>query len=72
MELELWLRKSLIFFPELNCIVLDLPHVIVGLEFNNKHLSFVRGDMFKAIPPADAVLVKIKIILFRKKQQTHI
>ena len=44
--------------PSIKCIVLDLPHVVAGLEGSSK-LSFVGGDMFEAIPPADAVLLKV-------------
>ncbi|CAK9142733.1 unnamed protein product [Ilex paraguariensis] len=44
-------------FPHLKCIVLDLPHVVADLE-GTENLSYVGGDMFEAIPPADAVLLK--------------
>ncbi|XP_055828722.1 trans-resveratrol di-O-methyltransferase-like [Solanum dulcamara] len=44
-------------FPQINCTVLDLPHVIEGLE-GSKNLSFVGGDMFKSVPSADAILLK--------------
>ncbi|CAN4089307.1 unnamed protein product [Withania somnifera] len=44
-------------FPEIKCFVFDLPHVIEGLE-GNKNLSFVKGDMLKSIPSADAILLK--------------
>ncbi|KAH1229972.1 Isoflavone 7-O-methyltransferase [Glycine max] len=44
-------------FPELKCVVLDLPHVVENLMATN-NLSFVGGDMFKSIPQADAVLLK--------------
>ncbi|GER47634.1 orcinol O-methyltransferase-like protein, partial [Striga asiatica] len=44
-------------FPGLKCSVLDLPHVVDGLE-GTPNLSFVSGDMFESIPPADAVLMK--------------
>ncbi|GJV58799.1 trans-resveratrol di-O-methyltransferase-like protein [Tanacetum coccineum] len=44
-------------FPNLHCINFDLPHVVKGLE-GGKNLNFVGGDMFKAIPKADAVLLK--------------
>ncbi|KAI3457180.1 hypothetical protein Pfo_013843 [Paulownia fortunei] len=44
-------------FPGLNCTVLDLPHVIAGLE-GTENLTFVGGDMFESIPPADAVFMK--------------
>nr|GEY16515.1 trans-resveratrol di-O-methyltransferase-like [Tanacetum cinerariifolium] len=44
-------------FPNLQCICFDLPHVVKGLE-GGKNMSFVGGDMFKAIPKADALLFK--------------
>ncbi|KAL2483378.1 O-methyltransferase family protein [Forsythia ovata] len=44
-------------FPNLKCTVLDLPHVVAGLE-GTKNLSYVGGDMFESIPSADAVLLK--------------
>ncbi|KAJ1412214.1 S-adenosyl-L-methionine-dependent methyltransferase [Sesbania bispinosa] len=44
-------------FPKMECIVFDLPHVITGLE-GSDNLKYVDGDMFKAIPPADAILLK--------------
>jgi len=47
-------------FPKLKCVVLDLPHVVANLTGSNR-LSFVGGDMFKSIPQADAVLLKVKI-----------
>ncbi|CAI9089295.1 OLC1v1023847C1 [Oldenlandia corymbosa var. corymbosa] len=46
-------------FPNLKCTVLDLPHVVDGLKNScTEDLVFVGGDMFDAIPPADAVLLK--------------
>ncbi|KAG8386837.1 hypothetical protein BUALT_Bualt03G0190600 [Buddleja alternifolia] len=44
-------------FLEMKCIVLELPHVVVGLEGTN-NLTFVGGDMFQSIPPADAIFMK--------------
>ncbi|KAL2317404.1 hypothetical protein Fmac_031280 [Flemingia macrophylla] len=44
-------------FPLMQCTVLDLPHVVAGLQ-GNENLKYVEGDMFKAIPPADAILLK--------------
>ncbi|CAA0808631.1 Flavone 3-O-methyltransferase 1 [Striga hermonthica] len=44
-------------FPELECSVLDLPHVVEGLE-GSQNLRFVGGDMFESIPRADAVFMK--------------
>ncbi|RZC26368.1 putative O-methyltransferase 3, partial [Glycine soja] len=44
-------------FPQLDCIVFDLPHVVSGLQ-GSENLKFVGGDMFEAIPPADAILLK--------------
>ncbi|XAR72579.1 Trans-resveratrol di-O-methyltransferase [Bertholletia excelsa] len=44
-------------YPHLECSVLDLPHVVAGLE-GSKNLNYVGGDMFEAIPRADAILLK--------------
>ncbi|GKA32862.1 trans-resveratrol di-O-methyltransferase-like protein [Tanacetum coccineum] len=44
-------------FPKLSCISFDLPHVVNGLV-GTKNLSYIGGDMFQAIPKADAVFVK--------------
>ncbi|CAI9787644.1 unnamed protein product [Fraxinus pennsylvanica] len=44
-------------FPNLKCIVLDLPHVVACLK-GTKNLSYVAGDMFEHIPPADAIILK--------------
>ncbi|KAK6157200.1 hypothetical protein DH2020_011448 [Rehmannia glutinosa] len=44
-------------FPGLKCSVLELPHVIAGLE-GTQNLTFIAGDMFESIPPADAIFTK--------------
>ncbi|KAL0298497.1 UNVERIFIED_CONTAM: Trans-resveratrol di-O-methyltransferase [Sesamum radiatum] len=44
-------------FPDMKCMVLDLPHVVGGLEGTN-NLTYIAGDMFEAIPSVDAVLFK--------------
>uniref|UniRef100_F6H5I1 O-methyltransferase C-terminal domain-containing protein n=1 Tax=Vitis vinifera TaxID=29760 RepID=F6H5I1_VITVI len=44
-------------FPYLNCTVLDLPHVVPGLQ-GIKNLNYFTGDMFEAVPLADAILLK--------------
>ncbi|XP_042486136.1 trans-resveratrol di-O-methyltransferase-like [Macadamia integrifolia] len=44
-------------FPSLKCTVFDLPHVIATLK-GNENLTYIAGDMFESIPPADAVLLK--------------
>ncbi|KAG5589027.1 hypothetical protein H5410_039541 [Solanum commersonii] len=44
-------------FPSINCIVLDLPHVIEDLK-SNGNMEFVGGDMFEKIPNANAILLK--------------
>ncbi|XP_031257233.1 trans-resveratrol di-O-methyltransferase-like [Pistacia vera] len=44
-------------FPEIECTVFDLPHIVVNLQ-GTKNLAFVGGDMFQSIPSADAVLLK--------------
>ncbi|XP_054815378.1 trans-resveratrol di-O-methyltransferase-like [Prosopis cineraria] len=44
-------------FPSMNCTVLDLPHVVAGLN-RSDNLNYIGGDMFETIPNADAVLLK--------------
>ncbi|CAJ1970736.1 unnamed protein product [Sphenostylis stenocarpa] len=44
-------------FPHMHCVVLDLPHVVTGLQ-GSENLKYVGGDMFEAIPSADAILLK--------------
>ncbi|RYR46814.1 hypothetical protein S245_023567 [Arachis hypogaea] len=44
-------------FPGLECTVLDLPHVIAGLE-GSENLKYVGGNMFEVIPPSNAILLK--------------
>ncbi|XP_035840851.1 trans-resveratrol di-O-methyltransferase [Helianthus annuus] len=44
-------------FPNIRCISFDLPHVVNGLV-GSKNLSYIGGDMFEAIPKADALLLK--------------
>ena len=45
-------------FPHLQCSNFDLPHVVAGLQ-GTENLKYVGGDMFEAIPSADAVLLKV-------------
>ncbi|WCJ30880.1 O-methyltransferase family protein [Euphorbia peplus] len=45
-------------FPNIQCTVLDLPHVVDGLHHDTSNLKFVGGSMFDAVPPADAILLK--------------
>ncbi|KAK4255899.1 hypothetical protein QN277_008834 [Acacia crassicarpa] len=44
-------------FPEIQCTVFDLPHVVEGLQ-GYANLKFVGGNMFEAVPPSDAILMK--------------
>ncbi|KAL8511666.1 hypothetical protein ACS0TY_018179 [Phlomoides rotata] len=44
-------------FPGLKCTVLDLPHVVQGLQ-GTDNLKYTEGDMFKVIPSAQAVSLK--------------
>ena len=45
-------------FPDVRCTVLDLPHVVAGLR-GGENLEFKSGDMFKHVPPADVVMLKV-------------
>ncbi|KAK2976801.1 hypothetical protein RJ640_015796 [Escallonia rubra] len=44
-------------FPDLKCTVFDQHHVVANLE-GSQNLKFVGGDMFEAIPSANAILLK--------------
>ena len=56
-------------FPKLKCIVFDRPQVVENLS-GSKNLSYVGGDMFKSIPKADAVLLKVYISKLKSTQST--
>ncbi|KAK9131930.1 hypothetical protein Scep_011458 [Stephania cephalantha] len=45
-------------FPHIKCSVLDLPSVVASCK-GTENLEFVGGDMFQAIPSADALLLKM-------------
>ncbi|KAF2283285.1 hypothetical protein GH714_043648 [Hevea brasiliensis] len=49
-------------FPQLDCIVFDLPHVVAGLQ-GTDNLKYVEGNMFEEIPPSDAILLKVRLTL---------
>ncbi|XP_034907608.1 trans-resveratrol di-O-methyltransferase-like [Populus alba] len=44
-------------FPLMDCTVFDLPHVVSDLQ-GSKNLKYVGGDMFEAVPAAEAILLK--------------
>ncbi|KAG5233297.1 6a-hydroxymaackiain methyltransferase family protein [Salix suchowensis] len=44
-------------FPHIDCTVFDLPRVVSDLQ-GSKNLKYVAGDMFEAVPSADALLLK--------------
>ena len=45
-------------FPHLKCTLFDQPHVVADLQ-GGGNLEVVGGDMFEAIPPANAVILKV-------------
>ncbi|KAL4016926.1 hypothetical protein IC575_024597 [Cucumis melo] len=48
-------------FPQIECTSFDLPQVVANLNHNNPpNFKYVEGDMFKHIPSADAILLKVK------------
>lgn len=47
-------------FPDIECTVLDLAHVVATAPAC-AGINFVAGDMFEAIPPANAVFLKVYI-----------
>ncbi|KAL3741126.1 hypothetical protein ACJRO7_022267 [Eucalyptus globulus] len=44
-------------FLHMECTIFDLPHVVANLEVS-ENVRCVPGDMFEAIPPADAIILK--------------
>ncbi|XP_051209859.1 5-pentadecatrienyl resorcinol O-methyltransferase isoform X3 [Lolium perenne] len=44
-------------FPHMKCTVSDLPHVVAEAPTDG-NVSFISGDMFKYIPPANALFLK--------------
>ncbi|KAJ4723239.1 O-methyltransferase [Melia azedarach] len=44
-------------FPQIECTVFDLTQAVADLK-GDGNLKYVGGDMFEAIPPADALLLK--------------
>ncbi|KAK4271639.1 hypothetical protein QN277_020302 [Acacia crassicarpa] len=53
--------------PNLQCIVLDLPHVVENLQ-DSGNLKFIGGDMLQYIPPADSFLFKLVLHCFSDEQ----
>ncbi|KAL6660659.1 hypothetical protein ACP70R_001694 [Stipagrostis hirtigluma subsp. patula] len=45
-------------FPHIKCTVLDLPRVIKNISVDGA-INYVAGDMFKFIPPSQAVMLKL-------------
>ena len=53
-------------YPQMKCTVLDLPHVVQGLKASNcPNLTYLGGDMFEAIPPAQLILLKVRGFMFK-------
>ncbi|XVF39438.1 hypothetical protein PTKIN_Ptkin01aG0034700 [Pterospermum kingtungense] len=44
-------------FPQMDCIVFDLPHVVDGLQ-GSENLKYLGGTMFDKLPPGDAIMLK--------------
>jgi hypothetical protein len=47
-------------FPHVRCTVLELPQVVDSVPVDGT-IEFVAGDMMEFIPPADAVLLKVRV-----------
>jgi len=50
-------------FPHIKCTVLDLPKVIENAPPHDS-VTYVAGDMFHSIPPAQAVMIKLLLHFF--------
>ncbi|XVF39443.1 hypothetical protein PTKIN_Ptkin01aG0035200 [Pterospermum kingtungense] len=44
-------------FPQMDCIVFDLPHVVAGLQ-GSENLKYLGGNMFDKVPPGEAIMLK--------------
>lgn len=49
-------------FPYMKCTVYDLPHVIADSP-EYPEVTRVPGDMFKSIPSADAIIMKVRLLI---------
>ncbi|KAF7815501.1 trans-resveratrol di-O-methyltransferase-like [Senna tora] len=55
-------------FPNMKLTVLDLPHVVSGLE-DGQNLKFVGGNMLHdSIPSADAILLKLVLHIYNDEE----
>ncbi|KAF9606098.1 hypothetical protein IFM89_023121 [Coptis chinensis] len=54
-------------FPHIKCTVFDLPHVIAS-SAQLPGVEMVGGDMFKFIPPADAIFLKFMLHNWHDKE----
>lgn len=45
-------------FPGVKCSVLDLDHVVAKAP-SDTQVSYIGGDMFESVPPADAMFLKV-------------
>ena len=44
--------------PNVECTCFDIPHVVADLQ-GSPNLKFVGGNMFDAVPHANAILLKV-------------
>ncbi|OMP12348.1 O-methyltransferase, family 2 [Corchorus capsularis] len=50
-------------FPEMDCTVFDLPHVVAGLQ-GEGNLKYIGGNMLDKVPFGDAVMLKVNFALY--------
>ncbi|XVF57285.1 hypothetical protein PTKIN_Ptkin06aG0192800 [Pterospermum kingtungense] len=48
-------------FPQMDCTVFDLPHVVDGLQ-GSENLNYIGGNMFDKVPSGDAIILKMVLI----------
>ncbi len=58
-------------YPQIKGINFDLPHVIAKAPVHDG-VSHIAGDMFNAIPNADAILLKVIFNFYSKTLRTDI
>jgi hypothetical protein len=50
-------------FPDVKCSVLDLDHVVAKAP-SGTDVQYIAGDMFESIPPANAMFLKVYLLVY--------
>jgi hypothetical protein len=50
-------------FPNVKCSVLDLDHVVAKAP-SGTDVQYIAGDMFESVPPANAMFLKVYLLIY--------